>query len=62
MTKGLKLGKPAMGAHISIHQAGVQIVKSEQDLLVKQEKETAMLLGELKRKGFEPKLQLKEQK
>lgn len=51
-----------MGAHISIHQAGVQIVKSEQDLLVKQEKETAMLLGELKRKGFEPKLQLKEQK
>ena len=51
-----------MGACIKIHQADVEIVKSEEALLVKQEKVTAMLLGELERKGSEVKLQFKEQK
>ena len=58
---GFEVEKPAMSVDMNINQADVEIAKSEQALILKQEKEKTMLREELERKELEGKLQWKEQ-
>ena len=58
---GFEVEKPAMSVDMNINLADVEIAKSEQALILKQEKEKTMLREELERKELEAKLQWKEQ-
>ena len=59
--KGIEFGKLATSADMNTNQTDVEIAKSEQALLLRQEEEKAILRNELERKELEAKLQWKEQ-